>query len=473
MSMVEKKPPARVDLLDFSCLENNEDKDMFIEAIYNCSFQSSSMREQIYLISQITINGKSLSPKDIGVLFNKKRGTINSHIERAKREIIHGGPFANGRPPILDSYIMSRLRQKVVEDYENHIICTYSSLSEWLYEMFDITINSNTLGAIIRRDQMIKPIKGKPIERERLVASAEEIDRYYRDLTDMITDLPADLVANLDEMGYSEYSDTFAMKIVVPEWVNVGTIPMDRLKKRITILHCIFADGSYLTPLIVTPRKTIEKELYDIGLTPDKVMVCYQENGFVDSYSFLLWACNIFFPEIERRITAHKKKDPNFDRSAVLILDGLKQHFSDYFEDECFAFNVDLAVIPPHSSDQVQPLDLLLFSLSKRSISNIRKTEGLSPQTNDIIQLLSSIQSASTTYNIIKSFQRGGIITHFDGNLICSVDLERATKVRHYQNVVSRPRTYNKSRIDLTANARINQADTMMRSFEKQSVNPE
>ena len=57
--------------------------------------------------------------------------------------------------------------------------------------------------------------------------------------------------------------------------------------------------------------------------------------------------------------------------------------------------------------------------------------------------------------------------------MICSVDLERATKVRHYQNVVSRPRTYNKSRIDLTANARINQADTMMRSFEKQSVNPE
>ena len=286
-------------------------------------------------------------------------------------------------------------------------------------------------------------------------------------MTAIIVDLPANLVANLDDMGYAEYSDVNSMKIVIPEWAKEGNIPMERMKKRITILHCIFADGSYLKPLIVVPRKTIEKELYDIGITPDKAMICYQENGFIDSISFLCWASNVFFPEIEKRLEAHRKEDPYFDRSAVLILDELKQHFTDYFEDECFAFNVDLAVIPSHSSDQVQPLDLLLFSLAKRVKPNIRKTDGLSPQSNEIIGLLSAIQSSSTTINIIKSFQRSGIITYFDGVLRCTVDLNYAKKVRHYQFTETKPARYDKTRIDLATNLLIEEANTFLRKHEE------
>ncbi|KAH0786752.1 hypothetical protein GPJ56_009281 [Histomonas meleagridis] len=184
------------------------------------------MREQIYKISNLVINGKYLFLQAIANISHKKKGTIASHIERAKREISQGGVNLINRPPILDSYIMSSLRQKVCEDYENHILCTYSSLAKWLYDTYNINISYNTLETIIRKDQMVKPILGKSMEIEKLDASPEDIDSYSEESTSMIVDPPADLVANFDEMGYAEYSDLNSMKIVIPEWAEEGSIPI-------------------------------------------------------------------------------------------------------------------------------------------------------------------------------------------------------------------------------------------------------
>jgi hypothetical protein len=52
-----------------------------------------------------------------------------------------------------------------------------------------------------------------------------------------------------------------------------------------------------------------------------------------------------------------------------LILDGFAGHFSDAVKEQCFYYGVVLIVIPPHTSDQVQPLDLVfLRSMSRNSI---------------------------------------------------------------------------------------------------------
>ena len=455
MTFVEKKPPVPVDLLNLGFLDEDM-KNAFTQNIAECTNRSSSMREQIYLIHLIDVNGRKLSSKEIGLLFGKERGTIISHIRRAEIEIQQGGPRPLGRPPILDDFLMCQLRKKVIDDYEDHILCTYNSLSDWLYNTYNVLILPDTLGAIIRRDQSIKPIQGRPIESLRLSSDPNLIDEYYHDLANMITDLPADLVANLDEMGYSDYADTSLVKMVVPSWVNDGVFPVERTKKRITILHCIFADGTFIKPLIIVPRKTIELELFDIGLTPDKVIVMFQENGFVDTHCFLTWASNVFFPEIANRLEKHRKIDHTFNRSAVLMLDGLKQHFCDYFEDECYAFNVDLAVIPPHTSDQIQPLDLLLFAIAKKNVSRIHPNKELSSQSQDILKVFSGMQSASTVINIVNSFRLAGVTVQYNGKeLIAQVDIKEAKRVRHYQAVVEHDqhlRSYNKARIDLCTN---------------------
>lgn len=76
-------------------------------------------------------------------------------------------------------------------------------------------------------------------------------------------------------------------------------------------------------------------------------MIRYQENGFIDTMCFMEWADQAFFVEIEKRLSKHVEADPSFDKSDVLIMDGLKQHFSDWFEDEmAYTRNVNISELP-------------------------------------------------------------------------------------------------------------------------------
>jgi hypothetical protein len=44
--------------------------------------------------------------------------------------------------------------------------------------------------------------------------------------------------------------------------------PVSRAGKRITLLACIAADGSSAIPLVITPRKTIDEDLWLTRITP-------------------------------------------------------------------------------------------------------------------------------------------------------------------------------------------------------------
>lgn len=314
---------------------------------------------------------------------------------------------------------MAGLRQKIINDYNEYLLCTYALLAKWLYFTYDVEITTDTLGAIIRRDQHIKPIIGTPMEDTRVNASPQEICNYYTELEELVTGLPVDLVANLDEMGYSEFTDARKMTMVVPSWApNDDVFPLDRTKKRITILHCIFVDGSSIPPLIVIPRKTIEKELLDAGLIPSKCILIYQKHGFIDTEAFLHWSTEFLIPEFRKRIEAHCDSDPSFDRGGVLIIDGLRQHYCEYFEDEAFYNRISPIQLPAHSSDQTQPLDLLLFSISKGFVARNTGCKDFSVQSSEVLKLYSAVQAASTTINIIKSFKRSGICTKFENDIL-------------------------------------------------------
>jgi hypothetical protein len=53
----------------------------------------------------------------------------------------------------------------------------------------------------------------------------------------------------------------------------------------------------------------------------------------------------------------------------LLILDGHGSHYTDEFEDYCKANNIIILCMPPHSSHELQPLDVGCFSILKDSYS--------------------------------------------------------------------------------------------------------
>jgi hypothetical protein len=209
-----------------------------------------------------------------------------------------------------------------------------------------------------------------------LKCKPQEIDAYYNVLKSLLDDFPAGVVVNVDETGHQDWADSRADNVVVPvtdESVSIR-IPIDRDTKRATIVAAITADGRYLKPLVVILRDTCEAELFQIGFTPEKVLYESQEKGFINIELVNWWTSDVIFPYITQtreRLTCNGQ--------AVVILDGCTSHGSDFFFDESRHTRVRPFLLPMHSSDHTQPLDLWIFCLEKIEAARTKPCPGLNP----------------------------------------------------------------------------------------------
>jgi hypothetical protein len=71
--------------------------------------------------------------------------------------------------------------------------------------------------------------------------------------------------------------------------------------------------------------------------------------------------------------------------------------------------------LPPHSSNQLQVLDVSLFGLLKRRIENINSKLDLNIQSKHIAQIYSAFQSLLTSQKKIASFRNAGMELYLEG----------------------------------------------------------
>lgn len=133
----------------------------------------------------------------------------------------------------------------------------------------------------------------------------------------------------------------------------------------------------------------------------------------------------VFFSEL-----ANRREQLGYQGQAVLIMDGLACHRSDFVEDLCFENDCIVEILPADSSDQIQPCDLGIFGVMKANASRTHPTADLSKQSRQVTKI---IRSTSTTYlppTIVHAFARAGIVSHSSREhhgLICRVDVEVMT----------------------------------------------
>lgn len=180
--------------------------------------------------------------------------------------------------------------------------------------------------------------------------------------------------------------------------------------------------------MIVLQRETIEKELLLRGYTPDKVRLCRSETGFVNSTLFLEWGKRSFFPEMRQR-----RAQLDYDGPILLIMDGFGCHQTDEFLELAEGENIACRFLPPHTSDQLQPLDLGIFANQKRWQGNITVDADLNRQTKQVIKICDSYRMATTHKNVVAAFRRAGFPTQWDDTtltLMVDVDIRYATALR-------------------------------------------
>ena len=108
-----------------------------------------------------------------------------------------------------------------------------------------------------------------------------------------------------------------------------------------------------------------------------------------------------------------KREKTRYTGKAILILDGFSAHYKCIDDPTRKAniekLNIDVVFIPPHSSNQVQPLDLLTFALQKKWKREIKIDKNFSYQSQQIIKTYESVVRASSPRYIVAAFKRAGI----------------------------------------------------------------
>jgi hypothetical protein len=373
---------------------------------------AATYREQVHVAVTDLCHTNHCPLTEVARLFGKNRGTIQRTFEKSL-----GDPQSFGRPTILDSSMKRRLFAFVRERYESKHPATYDDLLDFCSDTLEVNILPNTLRHMISESSEVRVVTGVPMEKERVACDPAEVDKFYRAIARAICDAPASLVFNCDEAGFQEWADRRDISVIVPNSYQGEKIemPTDRSTKRCSLLGCISADGSVVKPLMIVSRKTSELELYEIGYTPDKVTLRFQESGFMNTALFEQWMMDEFLPLVRAR-----REKLGYVGPAFLILDGMSAHDSDWFFCACDDAGVVPIFLPPHSSDQTQALDLGIFGIQKMAMGRIHPPEWLTPQTQILMKILGAWQAVTTPPNVVSAFSQMGLSMHWDAEHQCN-----------------------------------------------------
>ncbi|EMD66013.1 hypothetical protein COCSADRAFT_61253, partial [Bipolaris sorokiniana ND90Pr] len=220
-------------------------------------------------------------------------------------------------------------------------------------------------------------------------------------------------IYNMDEKGFLLGRIMPSKRIFSKElWEQkkIRKTLQDGSRDWITIVGCICADGSSVDPTIIYEGTDgLRNEwLRDLEAGKHQVFCCNSPSGWSNNDLALAWVEQVF-----DRLTKEKAKRDY----RLLLLDRHGSHLAPAFIDYCDAHRLLLAVIPPHCSHRLQPLDVALFKpLSRReygveldellrcnqSLGNLRK--------NDFLRLsCAAFTSAFTPNNILSSFAATGV----------------------------------------------------------------
>ena len=402
-------------------------------------------QEQLYLVLDILNNTEIPA---IARMFGVTQQTIRTH---ARRKAVPKQPV--GRPTLLNGTEMAILKNHISELYFMKKVPNIPTLLQYIADQFEKDVSSDTLLSVLARNEIGKTCQGHPIDKCRHEADQEEIVEFFDELSSFLEEnrVPDSFCFNVDESGFQPWADRTPELVVIPVDAEDKKVffPVDRSRKRASLVAAIAADGTYLAPLIIIPRKTIEKEMLACGYRPElNHFIVSQECGFITGLIWDFWVESVFIPEVQRR-----RRQYQYSGEVVLLLDGCSAHSTDFFLEECLYNGITIFELPAHASDQVQPLDLGVFAIQKRATKKVRPAQRFSEQSKELITICSSWQQVATPTNISAAFAEAGLTKmQLDGDerFYMQASIKHAQQVR---GIDHEPVDYRDSKTQIKAHA--------------------
>ena len=193
---------------------------------------------------------------------------------------------------------------------------------------------------------------------------------FFAELKEFATTnaIPPFMAYNLDEEGHDEFVDAHNLKIIVKidskNKHRKFVYPVTRKPNHTTFLGCVNANGSFIKPMIVIKRKSVERTLMLQGYIPDRLILDQSNKGYMTTELFAQWLVQAFEPELLEIKSRHQYNGPG-----LIIADGCTVHKMELFEEVCRRLNLKIVWLPPQSSNQLQVLDLGVFAIHKSLVN--------------------------------------------------------------------------------------------------------
>jgi hypothetical protein len=181
-------------------------------------------------------------------------------------------------------------------------------------------------------------------------------------------------------------------------------MPVDRSIKHASLIGSITADGTRLKAVIIVPRKTLEIEVQLWGDGEKHASLVYQEHGFL---STTIFECSIMTGLIP--YIAEERGRTGYSGPALLILDRCACHGTERVRQAPVECHIRPVLIPTHPSDQVQPLDLGIFSTFKRLYMKRLALAVTIHQSGQIIRMCEAWRQPALPRNIARLFGVPGL----------------------------------------------------------------
>ena len=191
------------------------------------------------------------------------------------------------------------------------------------------------------------------------MANQHVMTKYFEVLKGVLDDYglrnKAMNIFNADESGIS--MEARAGKVVIARGSKHAYSESKGPRDHITVNVCCSASGQLLPPMIIFEKCWPSGSYAKNG--PIGTLYAKSPNGYMDAELFILWFKKIFVPYTM-----------NF-RPALLILDGHGSHITYELTQLATENDIQILLLPPHTTNILQPLDVSFFRPLKTHLSRI------------------------------------------------------------------------------------------------------
>ena len=286
---------------------------------------------------------------------------------------------------------------------------TPKEIRNYIFDKFDSLVSCSWhVNFIKKNSDKIAYATAYPQEEVRLTVSKDIAKKHISNLKKYIENVPTELIINIDEACSGDWIDSHPKLVIVPiDYKNRRVqYSVKRNTRKITMCAAISMAGDAITPMIISDRKNLDKEIAESGFREGQDFVYYYQNRcYITKDIFLSYISETIIPYIKS--TRDLLKLNEFP--AVILMDNCSAHMDESVLDILAENNIRVITFPPHTTNLFQPLDLVTFRVfkqEKRASKTVYKKGSLIDRFHRNIM---AIEKATISSNNKSAFYRAGL----------------------------------------------------------------